>query len=161
MAVWICDLDGTICDISHRLHFIKPENRPPDSDWHAKAEEFKADWDSFSSACTLDKPIEDVIDLVKILSRTYLIVVLTGRTEDIRGKTKDWLCSYHIPYSRLYMRKLGDYRPDTIVKSELLDQVYKEFGEDSVKGVFEDRSSVVAMFRARGLRVYQVTDGAF
>jgi hypothetical protein len=66
------------------------------------------------------------------------------------------------------MRAEGDHREDNIVKSELLDKLLKYEGfpnefPPSVKisGVFEDRQQVVDMYRARGLRVFQVAKGNF
>ena len=58
------------------------------------------------------------------------------------------------------MRKHGDYREDSIVKGELLDQAIEEF-PGKIFGVFEDRRQVVDMYRARGLRVFQVAEGNF
>ena len=54
----------------------------------------------------------------------------------------------------LYMRSENDYRPDHEVKSALLDQMRID-GFDP-KLVFDDRASVVKMWRVRGLRCLQV-----
>jgi len=44
----------------------------------------------------------------------------------------------------------------------LLDQLIKDRpGGVEIGGVFEDRKQVVDMYRARGLRVFQVADGNF
>jgi hypothetical protein len=57
------------------------------------------------------------------------------------------------------MRKLGDRRDDDIVKFELLEQIY-EMGYEPVL-VFDDRDRVVKMWRAAGLRCFQVAPGDF
>lgn len=45
----IVDIDGTVADLSHRIHFIEGE---------------KKDWDSFYNNVEKDKPIQHVIDEV-------------------------------------------------------------------------------------------------
>ena len=40
----VCDIDGTIANLSHRLHFIQPE------------EGGKKDWDSFFAGVSDDEP---------------------------------------------------------------------------------------------------------
>jgi len=65
------------------------------------------------------------------------------------------------------MRKDGNHREDAAVKSELLDQVLSSYPQvpdrpnQKIAGVFEDRQQVVDMYRARGLRVFQVAKGDF
>ena len=51
---------------------------------------------------------------------------------------------------------------DNIVKAELIIDVESDWREDlPILGVFEDRQQVVDMYRAKGLRVFQVADGKF
>lgn len=93
----------------------------------------------------------------------YTQLVVTGRSDEIRKLTEDWLLNNGVFFDRLYMRKEGDYREDSIVKSEILDQIKKDYNMDlhSIGGVFEDRDQVVKMYRDRGLRVFQVAEGRF
>lgn len=150
--IYIFDIDGTIADITHRLHFI--QQKP-------------ADWSAFFEACDRDTPIHDMIDLAKHLEDDMgaEIVLITGRSDEgyCREKTEAWLDRQEMPYTYLCMRKAGDHRADNIIKGELLDSFIETYkpkpGE--IAGVFEDRDQVVAMYRARGLRVFQVADGKF
>lgn len=48
MKTVIFDLDGTLCDITHRLHFIEGDNK---------------DWDGFYKACPADIPKPAIIEL--------------------------------------------------------------------------------------------------
>ena len=149
--IYICDIDGTIADISHRLHFI--QKRP-------------ADWNGFFAACVGDSPIPEVIETIKLLERGgAYIAMVTGRSSAIQNETEDWLFKHGIVYDCLFMREAGDHRQDNIVKAELLDKAiayFKEFGwTPQIAGVFEDRKQVVDMYRSRGLRVFQVADGNF
>ena len=147
----IVDLDGTIADCSHRLHLIQGE---------------KKDWNAFYKACKDDKPIERVLSIVNTLEEYHDLVFITGRSEICREETYEWLDkNSYMTCSELLMRKEGDFRPDTEVKKELLDEYLNKNNMncdyDSVEMVFEDRSSVVKMWRELGLTVCQVAEGDF
>lgn len=147
--IYLCDIDGTIADCSHRLHFIQGE---------------KKDWPAFFKACVDDKPIEDIIDLITDLeSLEHTIAYVTGRSDEVEKETCDWLYkNVGTENLVLYMRKAGDHREDKIIKSEILDDILNDyFREEKIAGVFEDRQQCVDMYRARGLRVYQVAKGDF
>jgi phosphoglycolate phosphatase-like HAD superfamily hydrolase len=143
-VIFLFDLDGTLCDGAHRMHYIQGD---------------KKDWNAFFAAANEDLPIFETITIARALFKNNTILLSTGRSESIRQLTADWMVKYRVPYQGLWMRKVNDHRPDTIVKSELLDDILKRYPK--VDGVFEDRASVVEMYRARGLRVYQVAQGDF
>lgn len=160
--LYVFDLDGTICDISHRLHFIgATENKfVPFSETTPK------EWDKFHAACVDDKPIFEVITVARALHKAgHTLVYSTGREDGSRSLTVDWLMKYKVPllpsYSGLYMRKYGDHREDYVVKSELLDQILEKFAGYDIGGAFEDRQQVVDMYRSRGIKVFQVAPGKF
>jgi hypothetical protein len=144
--IYIFDIDGTLADISHRLHFIESATK---------------DWDSFYSACVDDEPIPEVIQLTRSLFPIAQIFVLTGRSEVVRMETIGWFLQERIPCDLLMMRKDGDHRQDSVIKAEMLGEVQSKFPEDEIGGVFEDRQQVVAMYRSKGLRVFQVAEGDF
>ncbi len=144
---YLCDIDGTLADLSSRLHFI--QQKP-------------ADWTAFFKACPDDKPIAEVIEIIRALnSYGNKVVLISGRSDEVKKETSRWLLENGIIYDGLLMRKVGDHREDSIVKSELLDQFLQDYPLDEIGGVFEDRQQVVDMFRARGLRVFQVAPGNF
>ena len=146
--IFLFDLDGTLCDITHRLHFIKSDPQ---------------DWRGFFRACVDDQPIDDVCTLCRSLHEMGArIIYVSGRSDEVRTETDWWLKRHALPAGPLFMRVQGDHRYDNIVKGELLDQVIKEYGSrEEIAGVFEDRDQVVKMYRERGLRVYQVAEGDF
>jgi len=149
--LYLCDLDGTLCDISHRLPLIKQD--PPD-------------WNGFFMAAEADKPIWEVITIIRGLHQIgQKIIMVTGRSDISKEITTAWLIKYRVPFDELYMRKEGDYQEDSVVKFELLDQILVKYPQVKeqfrIAGVFEDRQQVVDMFRARGLRVFQVAKGKF
>src|SRR5271157_2902378 len=98
--IYIFDIDGTVSDLTHRLHFIS--NMQGTKDWHG-----------FFEACDQDKPIQEVIDVLGALERVgHTIIMVSGRSEQVREKTINWLSDHNVFYSSLYMRKAGDHRED-------------------------------------------------
>jgi len=164
----IFDIDGTLMDIEHRRHFVSGS---------------KKDWKSFVANIKYDIPNEPVASVMSDLN-TYnnAIFFLTGRSEAQRELTINQIerCGYEhqnqcadlIPkddYERLYysgghydqillMRPDDDYRPDAELKSELFDKLDLVYSDTII---FDDRQSVVDMWRARGLTCFQVAKGDF
>jgi hypothetical protein len=144
--IYIFDIDGTLADISHRLHFIQKEPK---------------DWHGFFADCQGDSVIREVAQVAEALRGAgFMIVLITGRSDEIRLKTSAWLRDQQISWNVMYMRKEGDHREDSVVKAELLDEVMEKH-HGPILGVFEDRKQVVAMYRSKGLRVFQVAEGDF
>ena len=152
--IYLVDLDGTVANLDHRLHLIKKRG-----DMAVSPE----DWTAFFDACVDDTPIQDVLNTVELLWESGAIILwVTGRSHACYAQTVVWLNKHtKIPPRRIYMRKDGDHRQDNIVKGELLDMILKEYPFNKIWGVFEDRQQVVDMYRARGLRVFQVAQGNF
>jgi phosphoglycolate phosphatase-like HAD superfamily hydrolase len=145
--IYIFDIDGTLADLKHRLHFIQQEPK---------------DWDGFYADCDDDCPIADVLRLCRVLAKAGAeILLVTGRPESIRTKTVQWLNDFCVPFHGLYMRATGDHREDSVVKAELLDKLALEWDRNLIVGIFEDRNQVVEMYRSKGYRVFQVADGNF
>jgi beta-phosphoglucomutase-like phosphatase (HAD superfamily) len=146
----LCDIDGTIADVRHRLHYIQN----PDGSKKAKP-----DWDAFHTACVNDPPFKDVVEIVNKLwlgDANRDVYFLSGRNDVVREQTVQWLENYFpdILYAELYMRKAGDRRPDTVIKLEMVREL--GFTPDDVLCIFDDRQSVVDMWRENGYRVLQV-----
>lgn len=138
----IFDIDGTLADTAHRLHHIKA--KPPN-------------WDAFFAECVNDPVIEPVRELAQVLTaQGYKIILVSGRTDKVREQTEAWLADNGVPYQELHMRAEGDYRQDFIVKAEILDAILAEGHE--IAFVVDDRPSVVAMWRERGLTCLQCRD---
>ncbi len=144
----IFDLDGTLADCQHRIHLVrdKPKNHR-----------------EFFKQCINDTLITDVARLSWNLSIMYSIYLVSGRSDECRKETEEWLVKNHISrhYKALYMRKQGDYRDDSIVKQEILNEYWPGERKKDIFAIFDDRDRVVAMWRANGLRCYQVASGDF
>jgi len=141
----IFDLDGTLADIRHRVHHVSSS---------VKAER---DWKSFYQDIDKDVPNSDVCQLCRTLRLNYEIWILTGRSEEYRSYTENWLFWNNIHYDELRMRSSDDMRKDIECKFDMLS-------EEEQKGVlviFEDRTQVVEMWRQRNITVCQVDNGEF
>jgi hypothetical protein len=145
----IVDLDGTVALKGDRGHF---------------------DW----GLVGLDFPNWPVIEVVQaVIKQGYVPLFCSGRmmTEKCRQETMIWLYGHGLwgeqPEPKdhmedggvLFMRPDGDHRKDSVVKLEIFDREIRH--KYAVLGVFDDRNQVVEMWRALGLTVFQVADGAF
>lgn len=139
----IFDLDGTIALIEHRRHFVTGE---------------KKDWRAFFAACVDDKPNRAVIAVMNIfITAGYKIVICSGRSDEVQDETLDWLRRYRVPFDCLWMRPAGDFTPDAELKQKWLDSMDKS----QILCVFDDRDSVVKMWRDNGISCFQVAPGDF
>ena len=156
----LCDLDGTLANVGHRLHYLKN----PDGTLKPQKER---DWGSFHKACVDDKPYEDVIEIVSSVFNARQdndLYILSGRNEVVREETEAWLCKHFPDYYEpdptvdpcvyLHMRKANDFRPDTEVKLDMVREL--GFTPDNVLCIFDDRQCVVDMWRENGFRCLQV-----
>lgn len=152
----VCDIDGTISKVGDRIKYL---------------EQTPKDWDAFYGACGEDEPIKNMLILADSLAvgLQYSVVLCSGRRESCRSDTVEWLYKYTEElryldeFGQLLLRADGDFRPDTIVKKELLDNYLAENGytKDDVAFILEDRSSVVKMWRDAGYTCLQVAEGDF
>jgi phosphoglycolate phosphatase-like HAD superfamily hydrolase len=144
----IFDLDGTLADISHRVHFVQRK---------------KKDWISFFREIPKDKPIVALIDLAQLLIASQRTVLFaTGRPEITRTDSIEWLIKNGINTdfdTCLLMRKDGDRRSDALVKKDIFSEIKAEGFNPYL--IFDDRQTVVDMWRSLGLRVAQVAPGDF
>ena len=111
------------------------------------------------SKCDQDPPNMPVVQTILKWQETHKIIVMSGRTDDGKEKTVSWLEKYGVKYGALHMRRLGDMRKDTVVKEEMY-RAHLE-GRYNVIAVFDDRKSVVDMWRSLGMTVFQVAEGDF
>lgn len=140
----IFDIDGTLADVRHRVHFVSSD------------EKSERDWKSFNAEMIHDTPVEDVVKLVDMFVVLGMrILILTGRQEKYRKYTEQWLTWNNIYFDELRMRKESDQRKDFICKSDMLS-IEEEI---EIYFIFEDRQTVVDMWRERGLTVFQCDNG--
>ena len=141
----IVDLDGTLCDVEHRVHHVRSRSK---------------DWDAFNNGMDKDQPYYWCLELIAAMrARDYKILFVTGRDEDFREMTEAWLLRHNVEYNDLHMRKAKDFREDSIVKEEIYLQKIEPHTQ--VLFVVDDRKSVVERWRKLGLTCLQCAPGDF
>ena len=141
----LCDIDGTLADVTHRLHFARQDPK---------------DWDSFHGAMSKDTVREDVWGVVnEYRTDGYDVIFVSGRPDNYRKQTEYWLerkCSFMKPV--VFMRRADDHRPDTIVKEQMLKTYFSDFSQ--IYKVVDDRPSVIReVWKKYGLPVWDVGKG--
>jgi hypothetical protein len=141
----IFDIDGTVANISHRRHYVRDGNK---------------NWGAFNNTMHLDTVYPDVLWLYNVIRQTGVTMLFaSGRGEEQRQVTVDWLSDNGFVYERLYMRPARDYRPDHIIKAEILEKMRADGFDPTM--AFDDRNQVVSFWRSAGLRCLQLADGNF
>jgi len=70
----------------------------------------------------------------------YNVWLLSGRPEEYKKQTIEWMEKNGVPYTSLLMRRTGDKRQDTEVKKELFE---KHFSGMEIERVYDDRPVIV------------------
>jgi len=132
----ICDIDGTLAHMNDRSPYDT-------SKYHED---------------TKDNFIHNLFALLTEHGTARIIV--SGRSEDFREVTEQWLYDHGVSYKHLFMRPSGDTRNDRIIKRELYEKYIQP--NYNVLCVLDDRNRVVDMWRNElHLRCLQVADGDF
>ena len=132
----ICDLDGTLALMNGRNPFDA-----------AKCEED-----------VLNVPVAKVLKTFQDLG--HQVLLLSGRKEEHKTQTINWLARHNITYDLLELRKTEDNRADTVVKKELFEAHIS--GRYYIEFVLDDRDQVVDLWRSElGLTCFQVNYGDF
>lgn len=136
--VYIFDIDGTLAHID--------VDNPRDVYDGSRAHED-----------ILDGVVSDILRMVWNNGKN--VIIMSARNEGHRSVTENWLSLHRIPYDHLYMSNPEDPRSDDEIKHEIFHRhVAPSYW---VRGVFEDRTSVVNMWREIGLKCFQVQEGDF
>jgi phosphoglycolate phosphatase-like HAD superfamily hydrolase len=139
----IFDIDGTLSDVSERIHHVKKKPK---------------NWNAFFQGMAQDKAIHSMVRLCNLLYASGVQIILcSGRSEEHRQQTIDWLTQQGVNYHDLILRKDNDRRTDSVVKREMLAAIDKS----KILFVVEDRSRVVEMWRSEGLVCLQCAPGEF
>ncbi len=137
----IVDLDGTLASVQWRVHHVAQASR---------------DWKAFFAGMDADTPVPWVVDLLRADHGDTVKLIVSGRPEEHREVCQRWLDRHDLPYDELILRSTGDFRADHVVKAEIYERTIAP--RYCVALVVDDRPSVVAMWRTRGLYVIQPTD---
>ena len=157
----ICDLDGTLCNVDHRIHHVNPKVKP---------EGFRKNWPAFFAGIPNDHVNEWCKELLMGMKEFHQIVYCSGRDENQRKMTVEWLKANNLyefwdsnfekyDIVPLFMRHRNDSRQDWIAKEIILDfEILTRY-----KPLFfiDDREQVVNMWRKRGYTCLQCAPGQF
>ena len=140
---WIFDIDGTLADTDHRIHYIKPK------------EGEKKDWGKFFAAAKDDKPFQHVLQFNQAIAENIndeAIVLVTARPENLRKDTEKWLTENGVYWNELFMRPANERKADFEVKRDIYREQIKPYYD--IRAAFEDRLQVAKMWREEGVQVF-------
>src|SRR5205823_9235599 len=104
--VVLVDMDGTLADVTHRLHWIRGSK--------------KKNWKRFFQEMSKDPPNPVVLEWVKNLVPEYEIFIVSGRRAGNGQARTDCLGGYRGPFSELLMGRSGAGLPVKLVSGGLL-----------------------------------------
>ncbi|GAA1735315.1 hypothetical protein GCM10009710_14790 [Aeromicrobium alkaliterrae] len=136
----ILDLDGTLVDTSGVEHLIRGEDK-----------DFKA----FQEAAVGCPPNPAMVEVAREQAAAGRAVLVVSSREFIwLDHTLDWLVQHEVPHDAVYLRIVGDYRPDVEVKREILTAI----GDDGyrVLEAWDDKERVSAMWREEGITAHDI-----
>ena len=140
----IVDLDGTLADITHRRKFVEGKTK---------------DWKNFNKNIIKDDLNIWCAEIIRRMINDHHVLLVSGRIDDLKSQTQEWLKKHEVPFTELLMRRDKDYRDDTVVKREIYEEKIKAFYD--VLFVIDDRAKVVKMWREAGLVCLQCDWGDF
>jgi hypothetical protein len=132
----IVDLDGTLCEVKHRLHLITGE---------------KKEWDKFHAECVNDTVNQWCKGMVESYRSTDIkVIYMTGRPVKYQSETIDWIKkNVRDDGGILLMKPNGDFRKDFQFKEEMyLNHLRNEY---EILLAADDREETIAMWRKHGI----------
>ena len=170
IRIW--DIDGTIADLTHRVPYITIGADCPTCNglkgYVCAATPFcdngkivEKDYARFYGSCWKDQPIKFVIEWMQAEAKdpVNMNILVSGRSPEnnTAEMTLNWLSWHGVPFEHIYMRRPYCHGLDTIEKQLILDDLLESgLKKEQIDFVVDDRPSVVAMWRANGLRVIPV-----
>ena len=126
----IADMDSTLCvNLTKRPFYT--------DDWKEKL--------------IYDTPLAGPISILRAqkMTGTCDVIILTGRREDGRTQTEEWLKTYNVPYDRLFMRGVNDFTKGDAFKEKILETFI--LPKYNVLFALDDDDKCVKMFRRNGI----------
>lgn len=136
----LVDLDGTLLDIEGLR------------DW---AKGIRTDYHEFHRLAIDAPPNKEVLEEVHGHHEAGKdILIGTARSLAYVSQTTRWLHNLDVPYHCLWMRPLGDLRPDVELKAEMLQRIQAEGWEVSL--AYDDHPDVLQLWRDSGIPTREV-----
>ena len=145
--VFIFDIDGTVSNSAHRVHFVLCNPRK---------------WKEFFAGQEDDPPHIGTCHIAKVLYSTgHRILFFSARSEEHREVTIHWIQKWIFPElpewkisKMLTLRKSKDRTNDNIIKKQWIQDFHKENPDNRILGIFEDRPRIIRMYRRLGYTVF-------
>ena len=135
----IIDLDGTLVDTSGVEHLLEGDDR---------------DFRAFQEAAIGCPPNPAMVTLARDQAAAGRAVLVVSSREFIwLDPTLDWLVQHEVPHDAVYLRIVGDYRQDVLVKREILDDVLADGYR--VLEAWDDKDRVTQMWREQGIDAHE------
>ena len=178
----IFDVDGTLMNVEKRSSLAKKNKKDSDKimDWDIFLDpKIMLEYDTPNiDVCNIAMSLRGNHDFDKHISWSIpsespfnRIIITSARNEKHRKVTESQLKNAGLQpfdvkssrrikiYSDMYLRDDGDFRPDDIVKEELLGKIRADGYNPTI--AFDDRNQVVKKWRELGIHCYQVREGNF
>lgn len=144
--ILILDLDGTLCDMNHRVHLAQAKQ-----------------WDEFHAGLEQDGVHEDVLLVLRFLPAFVRVIVVTGRPMAHYVATVAWLRKHELwgMVDSIMMRPDTNFMKDHDLKLWLLDEFFegREKWTNRIIAALDDKETVVEAFRNAGINAWQVRQG--
>lgn len=140
----ICDLDGTLCNVQHRLHHVQKEPK---------------DKDSFHNDLKNDSLVVPVYKILRRFEYDTKIIFLSSRPEKSREETSRWLIDngfliYNTISSDFSLFLKDD---DSLNGHEFKEKKLLELKEIyNIMFAIDDRKSHINVFRKNGIFTFDV-----
>lgn len=180
----VFNLDNTLANCEHRNYFIDPEDKhpgylrvpcahcTPEAPHRAHKqvhrvtnEEWKPDWDGFDNACSRDRVNRAGARILKALVDTqHVVEIWTGRSENVREKTVEWLKNKiwlgdirHIDLlHRVKMRPVGNTELEGDLKLEWIRS--EDRNGSKISMAVESQESMVRLWTQLGIPCVKIVD---
>lgn len=142
----IFDMDGTLADVRGIRHHVMG----PVRNFH-----------KFHRESVNCPPNPDVVEAAKRAhAEGRAVLIVTARSFDFAFHTMFWLSEHlGVPYEQMYMRRCGDYRPDYIIKREILD-IIRADGYNPVRA-YDDNPAIWDVWEEAGIETVRVEGFGF
>lgn len=143
MRYLIVDLDHTLADSAWRDHLIPKDH-------------LKGDWDSYHEPSRQDKPIDEIVSLVRAMQLTkWYPIIFTARPEKWYELTSVWLKYWQVPFKELIMRPRGNLADSNILKEAMFLKRFPDYQNHEIL-FLDDSLETVEKFKDRNITVLQV-----
>lgn len=138
-------MDGTLADVRGIRHYVTGKVR---------------NFHKFHTESVNCPPNPDVVEAAHQAHRDGMkVLIVTAREDTFGTHTAFWLSGQALHYDEIYMRRKGDYRPDYIIKAEILDQIIRE-GYNVIRA-YDDNPAIWDVWERNGIETIRVEGFGF